>query len=353
MIDVEQEIDAKVVNSTLPACKQEQSTTNTLIINPLLNWINDYILSEEELNAISKPKWIIFNLIISGHVILIPAEPNAGKTTIMSHLSGQMVNAGFEVYYVNSDISGGDAKPYAETAKHYRFHLMLPDMKVGLSMDSVFIELEKLADSPHRLDNIVFIFDTLKKIINVINKAHAKKLFSILRKLSAKGMTTILLAHTNKYTDDNGHPIYEGTGDMRSDVDELIYLLPQKHSDGTMTVTTHPDKVRGTFEPITFNISKDRKVTQANEPIDIQAAKTVQKSLDEDQEAIDAIKSAINSGNTTQKSIIENCAQSDISERIVKKILIKYSTNNQSRHTLPALWIKTKGDKNSYIYSLT
>ena len=114
-------------------------------------------------------------------------------------------------------------------------------MKVGLSMNSVFIELEKLADSTHRLDNIVFIFDTLKKIINVINKAHAKQLFSILRKLSAKGMTTILLAHTNKYTDDNGHPIYEGTGDMRSDVDELIYLLPQKHSDGTMTVTTHPD----------------------------------------------------------------------------------------------------------------
>ena len=317
-----------------------------------MNWTNDYILSEEELNAISKPKWIILNLIISGHVILIPAEPNAGKTTIMSHLSGQMVNSGFEVYYVNSDISGGDAKPYAETAKHYQFHLMLPDMKVGLSMNSVFIELEKLADSPHRLDNIVFIFDTLKKIINVINKAHAKKLFSILRKLSAKGMTTILLAHTNKYTDDNGHPIYEGTGDMRSDVDELIYLLPQKHSDGTMTVTTHPDKVRGTFEPITFNISKDRKVTQANKPVDIQAAKTIQKSLDEDQEAIDAIKSAINSDHTTQKAIIENCAKSNISERLVKKILNKYIEENQCRHALPALWIKTKGDKNSYIYSL-
>ena len=45
----------------------------------------------------------------------------------------------------------------------------------------------------------------------------------------------------------NGKPIYEGTGDLRSDVDELIYFIPEKHEDGSMTVSTDPDKTRGKF----------------------------------------------------------------------------------------------------------
>ena len=45
----------------------------------------------------------------------------------------------------------------------------------------------------------VFIFDTLKKMTDVINKRAAKDLLATLRGLSTKGMTIILLAHTNKY----------------------------------------------------------------------------------------------------------------------------------------------------------
>ena len=49
-----------------------------------------------------------------------------------------------------------------------------------------------------------------------------------------------------------------------SDVDEMIYLESQRNADGSMTVSTYPDKVRNTFEAITFTISADREVSRSD-----------------------------------------------------------------------------------------
>ncbi len=55
----------------------------------------------------------------------------------------------------------------------------------------------------------------------------------------------MLLAHANKHRDAEGDLIYEGTGDLRADVDELIYLEKQYDEvAGISTISTYPDKVR-------------------------------------------------------------------------------------------------------------
>jgi len=352
----------------LPAAKQKQGISNHIrskcnknnyqLTN--LNWTEEFELSKEEADAIAEPEWIIPNLIISGHIVLIPAEPNGGKTTVMFHLAGQMVNEGYDVFYVNSDISGGDAKPLVEQAKVNGFILMLPDMKVGMNMDGILYKLIEMSDSPDRCDNVVFIFDTVKKMLNVINKNAAKRFFELFRKLSAKGMTIVLLAHTNKYKDADDNPIYEGTGDMRSDVDELIYLIPQRHDDKSMTVTTKPDKVRGAFEPISFNIATDRTVTLLDEVVNTTLANQVADELKQNQPVIDTIKQAILDGSTNQKDIIKYCADNGgHGERIIKKVLIKYTINGDEPTNSEAnakvtnqLWSKAKGDKNSFIFSV-
>ena len=311
------EEENEVKEDALPAAKQKQGISkqsqtncnnNTNSLPAHLNWASEYELSKEEADAIADPKWIIKNLIISGHITLIPAEPNGGKTTIMFHLAGQMVSEGYNVFYVNSDISGGDAKPLVALASHNGFALLLPDMKIGMNMDSVLNELVEMADTDKRYDNVVFIFDTLKKMVDVISKRAAKDIFELLRTLSAKGMTIILLAHTNKYKDDEGNPIYEGTGDMRADVDELIYLIPQKHDDKSMTVTTKPDKVRGAFEAITFNIAADRTVTLLDEAVNTTQANQIADEVKKHQPVIDAINQAILDGSVIQKDIIKHCA---------------------------------------------
>ena len=325
-----------------------------------MDWASEYELSIAEADAIAAPEWIIKNLIISGHIILIPAEPNGGKTTIMFHLSEQMVKEGYDVYYVNADISGGDAKPMVDLAKRKGFTLMLPDMKEGKSMDTVLYKLLDMAADGNRYDNVVFIFDTLKKMLNVISKSSAKAFFELFRKLSAKGMTIILLAHTNKYKDDEGNPIYEGTGDLRADVDELIYLIPQKHDDKSMTVTTKPDKQRGSFEAISFNIDPNRNVTLLNEPVNTIQANQIASDLKKDQGAIDAINQAILNGSTIQKDIISYCLENTvIGERAIRKTLIKYTvdsdlpaTSDQNMKVINQIWSKAKGGKNSSILSI-
>ncbi len=324
----------------------------------MLDWIEDFKLSDEELEAISEPEWIIPNLIISGHIVMITAEPNGGKTTIMFHLAGEMVRQGYNVNYVNADISGGDAKPLAKQSNELGFSLLLPDMKEGKNMDSVLYELIEISKSQDRFDDVVFIFDTLKKMLNVISKSAAKRFFDLFRALSAKGMTIVLLAHTNKYKDQEGNPIYEGTGDLRADIDELIYLIPQRHEDKSMTVTTKPDKVRGAFDPITFKISPERVVTQSDDVVNTKLANEIAEQLRQDQAVIDSINKAISADLVTQKDIIGYCSNDGYGQRTVKKILIKYTVITDqpedsiaNSRVISQLWKKSKGDKNSHIFS--
>ena len=84
-----------------------ETITNSKPAPSPFSWTNDYVVSKEDAEKIANPEWIIENLVIRGHVLLIPAEPNGGKTTLLTSLAGDMVKKGYNVYYVNSDVSGG------------------------------------------------------------------------------------------------------------------------------------------------------------------------------------------------------------------------------------------------------
>jgi len=313
-------------------------------------WTEGFKLSTEEAAAISDPTWIIPNLIIQGHLIVTPAEPNGGKTTIFLHLSKDMVNKGYTVFYVNADVSGGEAKKMANEAKKNGVNLLLPDLKIGLSMDDVVLNLIQLNQKGGDFSGYVFIFDTLKKMTDVINKKRAKELYKVLRGLSAKGMTIILLAHTNKFNDAEGMPIYEGTGDLRADVDELIYLIPIKNPDGSMTVSTAPNKTRGTFVPITFEISPDREVSTKATHIDTVQARKSQLELEKHQKTIVAINNAVAEGKRTQTDIINLCKEQGVSKRAVQEALKKYSVSVNS--SSESIWtVETGQEKNANLYS--
>ena len=312
------------------------------------SWTEAFTVSIEEAEQISDPDWIIQNLIIKGHMIVIPAPANGGKTTIMFHLSGEMADKGYQVYYVNADVSGGDAKQMIFEAKKCGFTLMLPDMKVGKSMEDILESLQSMNETGTDFSKAVFIFDTLKKMVEVINKSKAKQLYKLLRSLTAKRMTIVLLGHTNKYPDANGNLVFEGTGDLRTDVDEMIYMTPQKHPDGSITVSTNPDKVRGAFEPITFHISPDRKVTLKEQYVDVTDVKRREKHRQDDQAIIEGITEAIQADKTKQIEIFNHCKECHhLSKRQVRPVLDRYSF-------LPdKLWNREKAPQNNaWVYSL-
>jgi len=299
--------------------------------NDNFSWTEKYTVSKQEASKYDKPNWLYENLVISGHVIAIPAPANGGKTTIFMFVAGEMAKKGMEVYYVNADIGQSDAGYMIDYANKHKFTLLLPDMKEGLSMDDVVNNLKNMNKQSGDFSGSVFIFDTLKKMTEVIIKNKSKELYKLLRGLSAKGMTIILLSHTNKYKDADGNPIYEGTGDLRTDVDELIYLKPKHHDDGGMTVSTLPDKKRGKFIPITFEIDPDRNVKQSKQFIDVASLQERAARLEKDLPIIEIIIEAINNNKTKQAEIIEYCHERDTPKRRVLSILKEYSSGEEQK----------------------
>lgn len=315
------------MNNTLRELDAAQRLVDELPDNSAdpVSWVNQFTLSDEEVSMIADPLFVFPDLLIQGHVSVFPAPPNGGKTTLFTWVAG-VISCDYKVFYVNADISGGDAKALQKEANEKGFTLLLPDMKSGLSMNDVVDNLEQMNQRAADYSDYVFIFDTLKKMTDVINKGKAKALYKTLRGLSAKGMTIVLLAHTNKYNDADGKPIYEGTGDLRADVDELIYLIPQKHDDGSMTISTDPDKVRGAFKPLTFNVTSDRKVSQSKEFVNVLELNKMSRQRENDESAIQAILEAIQSGKLKQTEIIEHCKGLSIGWRTAQKVLDRYSS---------------------------
>ncbi|KKO11595.1 AAA family ATPase [Pseudohongiella sp.] len=314
--------------------------------NPF-DWMEDFTMSLEEASELSDPEFIIPGLIVAGHLIVVPAPPNGGKTTIFLDLSADMVKRKYQVIYINADISAGDAKGFIETADEAGIKLLLPDMKVGKSMRDIVSNLERMNNTAVDLSKHVFVFDTFKKMCDVINKRSAKSLLGLLRSMTAKGGTVILLAHTNKYNDSDGKPIYEGTGDLRSDVDELIYLIPEKHPDGSMTVSVEPDKTRAQIERMTFRISPDRQVTRLEEFEDVAQRRALRLRMELDQEAIERITEAIEANRIKQCDIIEFCAEHGVSKRKVVACLKHYAGGETP------LWKVERGlERNTKFYHL-
>ena len=326
---------------------EQKLRASILSPNQTPSWIDEYKVSSAELSAIDDAEFIIEGLVMAVHLIIVAAEANGGKTTIFMHLSGEMVKKGFKVIYVNADISAGDAKGFGAQAEALGVDLLLPDMKIGKSMKDVVTELKKMNSQAGDYSHLVFVFDTLKKMTDIINKRASKELFGTLRGLTAKGATIVLLAHTNKYKGDDGKPIFEGTGDLRNDADDLIYLIPEKHSDGSMTVSVEPDKTRAPIKHMTFDIDGNRRVTQCDNYVDLMAAQAKIRQRETDQEYIERITEAIDQNKMKQSEIVMHCRDHGISRNKTLACLKRYSKGADQ------LWIAKRGfEKNIVTYAL-
>lgn len=307
-----------------------------------MNWPDEFELSDEEVEELGEPEWVYDNLIIRGHILVLPAPPNGGKTTLALWIASEIA-ANNEVIYVNADVSGPDAKAMIKQAKNFGFQLVCPDLKAGKSIDDVVRHLNRMNLEGGDFGHIVLFIDTLKKVTEIINKSANKKIMNLFRGLSAKGMTIILLGHTNKYTID-GNLIYEGTGDIRSDVDEMIYLYSTKHDDGSMTLSTQIAKCRHNFETLSFEVSVDRLVTP-RDYVDIHLQAKALSEKEKDQGVIDVIMEALETGHTIQKNVCNYCQDHGFGQQKVINILKRYSNNPGQ------LWVTIKAENNANVYT--
>lgn len=329
------------VNPAKGTTTSDKPKTNQTYTGNIDSLFGDLVLNHEDVQKMADAEFLIPNMIVRGHVHAFVSPGNGGKTTIFIHLCEQLSAQGVKVLYINVDGSPGDLKRHHAHAQVHGYSVIAPDAKDGKSTDDVLAKLQAIADGSAQCNNVVLILDTLKKFVDVIDKRKAKALMQLMRSLTVKGATVCLLGHTNKHAGDDGKQIFEGTGDVRNDVDELIYLDSCKNdATGCLEVTTRPDKVRAEFSPKSFVIDKDRNVTEPGRPIKILAK--------EGREILDLLKAAIQDGYTTQAAIVASVwPKTAQGKHKIRAALLHYSSGED-----PEIVVGTSGRGLDKVYSL-
>ena len=311
-----------------------------------LAWRYKHMITEEDAKTFDNPDFAYDDFIVNGHLIVIAGEANSGKSSIMLRLvCPVMVKRGYQVIYINVDVACVDTRDMLQQANTDGIDLLVPEV-AGQGVEDVIDHLDKMSRGAITLSHTVIVLDTLKKFADLISKTETRKLLSMLRRLTSKGVTVICLAHTNKRPDANGKLLFEGVGDIKNDVDELIYLASNKQDDGTVVVSAKPDKTRARITPLAFKIEQDRSVTPT-QPVDIQDHKQKADQFAKDQNVIQAITDLLKKGECNQTQILNSLHPQGISSRQVRRVLQSYADPK----AYAVLWTKDKLAKQA-LYAL-
>ncbi len=292
-------------------------------------WKRKFKVSREKLEQFQNQEMLEPGLFGAGQYNALIAESNGAKTTIVMSLAPGWVKRGYKVTYVNADIAANDALEAFDQAEEGGFDLLLPDCADGgVSMRDVVDGLENALSLDVTFDREVWVFDTLKKMTDVIDKRASKRLYETLRKLTAKGMTVIVQGHANKYPDADGMPVYEGTVDLRTDCDNLIYFIPDHHEDKSITVSVVPDKKRAPLEKMSFEVSPNREVRRGDF-VDVATMLAQKRKLADDHSAIEEIEAYLEEGVKVQTDILAHLnARLSVGRRTGERILKDYSAKD-------------------------
>lgn len=248
---------------------------------------HDLTVKDEQVREIeeSTPLWndTIFHQ--KSHIWIAP--PNGGKTTVATAAARELVNQGFEVLYINLDAGAADLKYYQAAASRDGYSLVAPLLEGSSESDCVGL-IEALTQAED-LSAVVVFLDTLKKFTDDISKHESKRLYKKIRTITVRGGKVIALGHTNKHKDADGQLIYEGTGDLKSDFDIMMFMYPSKQFE-RLVISTEFVKERAKVKPHTFSIGPDRDVSLESEYINTREIKNQRLREEADKEVVDFIR---------------------------------------------------------------
>jgi len=270
----------------------------------LESFFEEHTLTKSEADKMLAQKFIVPNLIPQGSINVYPSPPNGGKTSIFTHLSEKMARDGYKVFYINADANPSQLKAQKDKAENSGFNILAPDAKDSGGVSGLLNHLRKLANFNVELNQAVLIFDTMKKFTDMLDKKQVKEFIALLRSLVAKGATICLLGHTNKYPDKDGNLIFEGVGDLRADVDNMIYLYSSVASEKVREVTTAPDKKRAMFKSISFRIHFSELGVEVEE---LQIV--LPRLTDELRKTLNVAIAGIRAGYIQQEALVQYCSE--------------------------------------------
>ena len=319
----------------------------------------------EEMEKLSKETvFILPDIAISGQITLINASPNAGKTLLTSWLLSrrdQQARESHKVYYINADDTYDGGRFKAEFLKQHGVETLLPDQfKFSVAGFKGLIEDAIAANS---CDGVVFILDTLKKFVDMMDKKAARSWNDLLRRFVQCGGTIIALAHVNKNKDGDGSSVAEGVGDFMNDFDAAYVIEVAGESEsGERTVVFKNTKSRGpNTKKATFTYSNAEKETwlERFESVSLlnhdQATRNIAKAKAEkrhaeDKPVIDYICQRLEGQALSRTDICQSDLSNGFSRSRRDNVLSRYSTDNGGENKV--YWEASKNTTGGWTYSL-
>jgi|GEM_PF-4534294 len=153
---------------------------------------------------------------------VIYGPTGSGKTlAILSDIRRSILDKtikGENIVFVNLDDS---AIGIAEKAE------ILAGLKVKMIKEFDSIMLNKIIEENVAKGKVIVI-DTVKKIVNLNDKAQVASMMKQFKKFTHAGGTMILIAHANKNLGPDGLPVLEGVGDLKNDADCVVRVQRRK-----------------------------------------------------------------------------------------------------------------------------
>ena len=192
--------------------------------------LNNKIKILEE--RIKKERDVIPGMITTGTVSLIYAPSGAGKTV---WVLGQLFDSirknlilGSDILYFNEDDGAKGMLQKAKLGNQYDITMITlansDDPTLRTTGDA--LRLLDLIREENEAAGKIIICDTLKKFAPVLNKSELRDVLHVFRQFASAGGTVILLGHCNKHRTMDGRLIYEGTQDLKADVDNMFGFDP-------------------------------------------------------------------------------------------------------------------------------
>lgn len=321
-----------------------------------VNYLNDlekFYVTDAHVQEVSGAELIWRDIIAMSHVSVWCAPGNGGKTTLARFAAAELAASGFAVYFFQEDAGVSDLAMLHQHAKDSGYRLLNSTMNQS-SVEDEMDTLRKLAQSDKDLSKQVMFFDTLKKFTPIIDKTAAGGFLTLMRKLTLRGATVVLLGHNNKYEGQDGKPIFEGVGDVRNDVDELFYIESgEKDTSGVVNLTITPDKMRCFAKPSSFKLdTKGLTISPIEDVVDISQAASINKQRATDEPVIRFILNVLSTGEINITKLVGLVNDFGVGANKSRDVINRYCAKDEQDTT--ALWIdrRDRANNNARMISL-
>ncbi|MCU6453930.1 AAA family ATPase [Sphingomonas sp. A2-49] len=352
--------DLTILELERPQSEVSSESPQALVTgNPLEQYSLHGHLAELEASALQTSP-LLGGVVLAGQATIVFAQPGSGKTLLTIWLLIEAITAGRilggNVYYMNGDDSSSGVADKMRLLEEVGAHMLVPGLQ-GFSAGKLVALMRQMVVTD-TCRGVVIVVDTLKKVVDTMDKKDSTAFGQVVRECVAKGATFIGLGHTRKNPSAKGKLVHAGTTDLLEDADAACILTPldARPGSGEKVVQFQFIKRRGgnvdeAFAYADGNTASYDELVASVRRVDPENVERLVGEADErtDEPIIDAIVASIADGAVQKMQLAQAAAKrARVSARAAIKVIERYQGDDPERHR----WSYSVRDRGAKVYRL-